>query len=232
MTHQHMGVNRQPNDMVIRWENTSGELVPAFGVVQADSFDNDSVTYSVIKPDGDGSLFFLNGPTAVPAGKFGNSQPWNGKALIALIDTSDAEIALGSDLSPTEGEWFLSNGSDYKVVSNVDSGEASVLPNGGSGSGATILFEISSVDTSCKDYAVVEVLGGPCGSTPVRSDVLNVFDEAGCFFDLPDNEFSNLVGVRGFAVQLEMPFADSTRSCPEKPECRWVITQLCCPDPI
>lgn len=234
MTEQFQSQFAKDYKGAIRWKNTSGYSVPPYGCVQVDTYDTDGLFYNVVRPTDEGRVFFLNGHTAVPDGSFGTSPPWDGHSQLAQFQ--DTEHGLGTTAGPVTDDFVLGDGSYFTLMSNIapngGMNVGAVLLQGASSGGSTILFEISTADVACKDYVEVEVLGGPCGGEPTRSEVLNVFDEAGCFLDLPDNEFTNLVGVRGFASKLEMPFVEATGSCPEKPECRWVITQLCCPDPI
>jgi len=102
---------------VIRWKNTSGYTVPPHGVVQAESFDEDGVFYNVIRPTDVGDLFFLNGPTAVPDGKYGSSLPWDGHPQLAQFEESDVEFATGADIIPDS--FLLGEGDRYTLVSNI-----------------------------------------------------------------------------------------------------------------
>jgi len=127
------------------------------------------------------------------------------------------------------------------VVCKRFSGQWGVINGGAGGVSSTILFEITDVNFDCCEYVNVEVVGSPCGGSPAVGDLLTVWDDAGCFLDLPEEEFEALVGTRGFAAKLYLEDSEtgtatatatststSTASCEEKPSCRWVIFQLCC----
>jgi len=220
---------------IIRWRNASGETIPPYAVVQADSYDANGLFYDVVKPNDEGNLYFINGDIAVPDGNHGTSLPWDGNAIPAQFEESDHEFATGAE--PVPDQWTLGEGGMFTLVSDIDTSTGmnvgSILFNAGrgGGSGAVILFEIVYLDNACKDYVQTEVLGAPCNDDSIKlGDELDVFDEAGCFFNLPDEEFTNLVGVKGFASKMLLLPEEASGGCPEKPECRWVIIQLCCPD--
>lgn len=124
------------------------------------------------------------------------------------------------------------------------------LAMAGGGAGEHVLFRITAADTDCCVSVTATVVGGPCSGNPVTGDSITVYDEAGCFFNVPAIELINLYG---FAQKLKFPdgttgtgtatggteanpcdtyTGTATSSmlapCPDKPQCRWVVYSLCC----
>lgn len=116
--------------------NNSGEEVPAHSVMQLDTASATDASgrrfVGVVKPDGDGRVFFANGPNAIADGA---------KFKAALLGSVPLWIAYaggdpspGDELGPVDDSWGLSsNGSGAHVVdvnSNYSLAYVSSSPQG------------------------------------------------------------------------------------------------------
>lgn len=79
-----------------------------------------------------------------------------------------------------------------------------------------VLFEIDSFvyGLECEACNATVIMKG-CNTTAGES--IEVYDEAGCFFDVPEEI---LEGQRGFAVRMKDPSGYEG--------CKWVVMSLCC----
>lgn len=132
MTDRHLAAGRSPRNSsnVLKWQNDSGETIPAYACVKLQSYDSATDLYSAVKPDGSGHLYFANGPVPVESGKYSESMLWN-KSQLGLTDGS-----FGDSVGPVDDSWnFSSSGSGFVVFSTPGSGVAAILQVG-SGAGS------------------------------------------------------------------------------------------------
>jgi hypothetical protein len=125
-----------------KWVNTSGEAVPAYGVVQFRT-NFDAGYNQAKKPDGSPGLYFANGGVEIADTKTGESLTWNRARLVKL----DGDPTVGTIVGPTAGSWAMSEGGDGFVVMHqqIDGVGAVVQVGGGSGA-KDIEFVVVSMD--------------------------------------------------------------------------------------
>lgn len=126
----------------MKWKNVSGEEIPAYGVVKLNSYVEADDYFEAVKPDGEGSLHFVNGPVAVANNAFGGSQMWD----VSRIGKTSG--AFGEVVGPVDGSWEMTtDGTGFVVFSTPDGGVAAILQVGGGGTGThEIWFRIVSVE--------------------------------------------------------------------------------------
>lgn len=95
-------------------------------------------------------------------------------------------------------------------------GPRSYPPRGG-GSAEVVIFQFESFSyglecAACNATVLLEGCGVNVGAS------ITVYDELGCFFDVPEALIS---GVKGFAMKMKS-------SDPYDAGCRWVVTYMCC----
>lgn len=121
----------------VRWKNTSGETVPAFGCVQVNAYIEDGDYYEIVKPTWHGTTHYLNGPVAVPSDGFGESKtftrPQPGLCDFLYTDAtqiprnSETVAGGGTQVGPWDNSWRMQTGGvGYRLTSGVslDSGIA------------------------------------------------------------------------------------------------------------
>ena len=220
-----------PYDIV----NRSGETIPSLSIVKLDTQGNATVNKrlmtGVTKPDGGGGLYLVTGPMAVEDDRYGKAALPVFPVWVRYSGTAPQQ---GDAVGPTEDAWTVSTDGTGLTVWQVDPTRQLVLASGSmpDSSGATIMFEIQSVDEfdGC-DHVTAIVLGAPCTGGPDIGETVTVYDEAECFFNEPPEE---LIGRRGFAAKLKVEYTPYGGD-PEydvDTECRWVVHSLCCPEPI
>ena len=107
--------------------NKSGENIPPYAVLQiAPAAGGTSAWvpnqaardyFSVIKPNGDGSLYLVNGPSTILPNKPGRGIRPHGHP--ALIDPTITPVA-GQSLGPVAGQWYLGeDASGFTVVGDI-----------------------------------------------------------------------------------------------------------------
>lgn len=108
----------------------------------------------------------------------------------------------------------VATGDVFGAAFNVQSGRWEKV----SGRAGTdiVLFEIDSFvyGLECEACNATVIMKG-CNTTAGES--IEVYDEAGCFFDVPEEI---LEGQRGFAVRMKDPSGYEG--------CKWVVMSLCC----
>jgi hypothetical protein len=116
----------------LRWENISGETIPAYGVIQLK--DNYVSPYSqVSKPDGDVGLFYVNGRVDVSSAGAGESRLWNQPREVLITGTP----TVGDEVGPVNGSWSMSaDGHGFRVFRQASGGIGVVTPVGGGGGGS------------------------------------------------------------------------------------------------
>jgi len=233
MTDRIKGPGRSPfdNSRVMKWKNVSGESVPAYGVVKLSSYVEDDDYFEAVKPDGKGSLHFVNGPVAVANDAFGGSQMWD----ISRIGKTSG--AFGEVVGPVDGSWEMTTeGTGFVVFSTPDdyAGTAALLKDGGGGSGGghTMWFVIA--DVLCPDgYEVTQNTirvtplwyTGNCGTVPPgRQDdgYWHVYDI--CSY-LSGQVADDLPGTTGRATYYYPYTADDYDPPPCVPA--WILSDLC-----
>ena len=106
----------------ITWDsfrNSSGETVPPYGVLQITGVEtkNGRQILVVTKPAG-GTLYAVNGPSAVDAGRYGTCT--TDVRFIAAYDTGDGTPSSGAEWGPKSGQWTLDpDGAGYLVLGAV-----------------------------------------------------------------------------------------------------------------
>lgn len=90
-------------------KNTTTEVIPAFGLMRRVDVNDDGVL-TVAKPDTDGQVVLVNGPTAIPPSTYGNATAqgqgtYNPRVLIAY-DNTDGTPANGETWGAKSGDWL------------------------------------------------------------------------------------------------------------------------------
>lgn len=103
--------------------------VPAFGVMQSKGADAVARTsrIKITKPDGEGTVFFVNGKVNCPRGKPANYQPGN---VVRVLYDSEAEPQFGDVYGPIGNQWYC--GPDtavpiFKVIGLIDAQRKVIL---------------------------------------------------------------------------------------------------------
>ena len=113
MTDRHIKNNRSSVDLsaTIPWVNDSGEVVPAYGVVQLrTAFDT---TSHASKPNGTDGLFFTSGFAPVIVGGTGESLVWDRPRPVLLA----AGVVVGDEVGPVESSWSMTvDGTGFRVL--------------------------------------------------------------------------------------------------------------------
>lgn len=151
MTERIKGITRSPKDnsKVLIWKNDSGEVIPAYACVKLDSFNDAGGYYLGKKPDGDGSLHFVNGPYEVAVAAYSESSLWTESRL------GKTDALFGETVGPTDGSWLMTTtGSGWTVFSNPVSGVGALIRDGGGG-GGTHQIEFTSIEAICDPYTGV-----------------------------------------------------------------------------
>lgn len=129
MTERNFGGERSPRDLSdhLKWQNVSGEEIPAYGVVKVISYNSTTKYFEVTKPDGEGNLHYVNGEIPVPIGGYGKSDLWN-RPRLGLVNTG---LALDDVCGPVANQWYMgSSGSGWVLFTDPISGIAALLKEG------------------------------------------------------------------------------------------------------
>lgn len=226
MTDRNSGQHRTTAGMgdALRWTNTSGETIPAYGVVQLRT--NFSLGYNqASKPNSGTGLFYANGAVAVLDTKKGESLLWNRPRLVKV----DGSPSVGDEVGPVSGSWSMSDaGTGFCVMHQPVDGVAAVerVGAGGSGGGHTIWFTINSVLCPDRDYVTQRALvvtatwyNLGCDKVPPGADyegTYTVYDLCNYMVGLVDDD---LIGGTGRAT-YHYPLSGYC-------EPRWTIDDLC-----
>lgn len=154
--------NRQPRDLsdTVQWLNSSGEAVPAYGVVKLFAYDELTNQFQADKPDGKAGIHYVNGGVSIPGDGYSGSLLWN-LPRRCLMDSADYNV--GDSVGPLEDQWSMgADGSGWRVLRppNIDN-VAVVQKEGGAG---PAIFGIIYASRGC-GYYDVEVATW-AGSTP------------------------------------------------------------------
>ena len=150
----------------MKWKNTSGESIPAYGVVKLDSYDDAGDFFNAVKPDGEGDLHFVNGPVAVAVNAYGGSQLWNHSRIGKTSSTTFGEV-----VGPVDSSWEMQpTGIGWNVFSNPAGGVAALVKAGG----GTVNFIHGIVNADLtRGYYTIEIADWS-GSTPVTDEVPDI----------------------------------------------------------
>lgn len=162
-----------------KWVNTSGETVPAYGVVQFRT--NFAAGYNQAKkPNGETGLYFASGGVDILDTKAGESLTWNGARLVLL----DGDPTVGTVVGPTDGSWAMSEeGTGFVVMHQAVDGIGSVeRVGGGGGGGLSIIGNIEEV--VCDAYSVLNMycwvtvtdFTGEC-DTQIPGQITDIYDQ-------------------------------------------------------
>jgi hypothetical protein len=146
MTDRIRGPGRSPRDSSrgLIWKNLSGETIPPYACVKLRAYVAADDYFEAVKPDGDGSLHFVNGPVPVLANAYGGSMTWD----ISRLGLTDG--AFGETVGPTADSWEMTTGgTGWTVFSVPENGFAALLRDGGSGGGGAHWIEFTVVDVYC-----------------------------------------------------------------------------------
>jgi hypothetical protein len=160
---RNMLPNRSPRDLsdTVQWLNSSGETVPAYGVVKLFSYDDVTNQYQADKPDGQEGIYYANGGVSIGSDKYSGSQLWN-LPRRCLVDSSSYDV--GDVVGPVSGQWGMgSQGTGWRILRPPNAGNVAVVQRDG-GSGASAIHGIVHDDIGC-GYYVVE-LAEWAGQTP------------------------------------------------------------------
>ena len=219
------GQGRSPidNSRVMKWKNVSGEEIPAYGVVKLQDYVADDDYFEAVKPDGDGSLHFVNGPVAIASNAFGESQMWD------ISRIGKASGMFGEVVGPVADSWEMTTeGTGFIVFSTPDdyAGTAALLKDGGSGGGQSIWFTIDEVLCPGVDDVEEETLvvtaewyTGGCSKTPPGANYGGTY-----------NVYGYCSGFNGLTpTELEGTKGKATYACPLSGYCepRWLLDFLC-----
>ena len=230
MTADATGLTGGSSPAVSITETTSGSdgIVPAYGVIKitgsAAVGSSTALTADVSSADGSEGKHYINGPFAVPIGKYGDcyhpsSPTW------ALYDTAQTP-AFDESWGPVSGSFELKNTTNgFTIVGSATNGRVLVREVSGGGGVSIIRVQILTVDCSICT-ATATVMARPPGVVSVQGEaagVVSVFDFAGCFLNAPSLD---LVGKQGFAAYLDGGVGD----CGVDPDVvnRWEIHSICC----
>ncbi len=100
--------------------NDSGETIPAYAVMQVDEWKddaNDRDYFRVIKPDGTGATFILNGPLEVADNSDGMGTRHDGMPARYASGTPTVDQTWG----PTSSSWDLaSSGTGFNIIGGLE----------------------------------------------------------------------------------------------------------------
>jgi hypothetical protein len=103
--------------------------------------------FEAVKPDGEGTLHFVNGPVPVLANAYGGSMTWD----LSRLGLTDG--AFGETVGPTADSWQMTTGgTGWTVFSVPEDGLAALLRDGGSG---TVIHDgLVSEVRGCGNYLI------------------------------------------------------------------------------
>lgn len=196
---QFTQVSRENFRDMIRWKNTSGEVIPAFGVVQIGQWNDTNQAYDGTKPDDTGTFWVANGPVDIPVDAYGTSEPWIRKQIAITNGISSSPV--GKRVGPVDGQWYMSQdgmNQEFLVMSPIEETRASVIwkGGGGGGGGEIIFFTIDTVDCDGNGNWLVTVThysGGcadPPGADPYTGQVTVVPSGCGSMYTTEELEAS------------------------------------------
>lgn len=101
----------------VRVRNTTNERIPPYAVLQPTdaTMDRGEIVFTVTKPDSTGTDWYLvNGQVAIPATDDAEVPEGYGTLLTTggYVMVDSASLALGDSAGPTDGQWFLTGGSN------------------------------------------------------------------------------------------------------------------------
>lgn len=127
----------------IKWLNSSGETVPAWGIVEVVSFDPSTEAFTIQKPTASGVIYFCNSGVDVPDGKHGESEGFNAGPQAVLLDKADDTI--GKTVGPSENSWAVnSDGSGFVLYSDLFGGEYGLILDQAASSSSSDFWAITN----------------------------------------------------------------------------------------
>lgn len=230
MTERFSGRNRSTNNQsgVVSWKNTSGEIIPAFGVFRLSTYDATDNFYNAIKPDGEEGLYFVNGPIPVAVNAFGESTHWGPSSQIGKVGTS----VFGDTVGPEADSWEMTtSGAGWRVFSDPAGGICALIrASDPSPGGAQIIsFAIVSSDPTTRS-ALVEVrqrtgAGLAYGEDP-DTNTLTVYDTDGCWLNEPNVDLTGRLGKA--VLQYVDAEAEAAHFDYDVPEKYFNVLNICC----
>lgn len=150
--------NKAPRDLSdrVQWLNSSGEAVPAYGVVRLFSYDDAANQFQADKPDGSNGIYYANGGVSTSANTYSASALWN-LPRRCLVDSLSYDV--GDTVGPVAGEWDMSSaGSGFKVLRPPNADKVAVVQmiGGGAGAGVANAFHGIVSESHGKGYYTVE----------------------------------------------------------------------------
>lgn len=229
----------QQEEIYIRFKNAYSESMPPYACIQLVGTEDigDELTVLVANQPADAEgiagTYLFNGPYEVEPDEIGVAQ--KGRWARALGDGTAATA--GDRWKPVVNAWNIEPGEGPFIMAGddqIDTDVVQVFIDGqGGGGGATIEFEIISIETATEgDYfglkvATVEVRGAPCNRSSLIGTEVDVVDHAECIFDLPEVD---LVGVRGWAFEGVYASLDPEAAPGTLTPCHWAALNRCCAD--
>lgn len=106
--------------------NASGEVIPAYGLMQVSGIDTNGL-YTVVKPNASDSWnILINDGTAIPIG--GTGRGHNDSPAHVHYNTADGTPAADEEWGVTSGSWKLeSEENGARIIGDVDAAAATVL---------------------------------------------------------------------------------------------------------
>jgi hypothetical protein len=204
------------------FKNTSGEEVPAYGVVQFDDTEliNGSIVWKIKKPGADSNVanVAFNGPTKVAANGFGSCTY---DAPCRVLYEYPPDVAVGDTVGPKSGSFYISaDGSGFEVLGGIDTtSKWCLIGKSGGGGGDGVAFQITAISSGVATCTIL-ARDNPKTSSPgeIYPDVIEVEDLTGCFFD--ESPESALVDRKGFARYMKIV---------GQTDAKWIVHSLCCP---
>lgn len=231
-------------------KNSTGETWPAFGmarlgaVVDHDGRNADLTVYTLVKPDGAGGIYVVNGASPLPTARNGTAIFYLDAQRVAV--PSGTTVAVNDEIGSVSGLWTAGIGgsggqfrvADAKNTENI----APVVAKSSSGQVREIRFQIVSSDVTTAT-AFGEVRGWDEGfklpdvpgdlntiigiSPPLG--VVEICDPAGCYFDEPSDI---LLGRQGWARRMDSNTPDQCRRGYAPFSAKWEVFALCCRKPV
>jgi hypothetical protein len=158
--------NRAPRDLSdkVQWLNSSGEEVPAYGVVKLFSYDPETNQFQADKPDGGEGVYYANTNVSIPGNLYSASFMWN---LPRRCLVEDEGYGVGEVVGPVSNKWGMStSGSGFRILRPPNADKIAVVQKeGGGGGGAVNAFHGIVSESHGKGYYTVE-LAEWAGVTP------------------------------------------------------------------
>lgn len=217
------------------FQNKSGQLFPAYGcgrlksILSTDTASTNPV-YELVKPDGEEGLYVVNGPSNVENNGFGVAVGLQDAVLVLVDDGSTTGAPVfGSICGPANSRWAATTGGNGLRATGAMSNRIMSVTSHAAGGGADIIqFRPTDVcegiGFSC-DCVTAVVATSSCGSGLSPGDEVQVWDQSGGWFKMPEELLFNSIGwAHKVKVteeeQYSLPFPIG--------DCRWVVLNMDC----